>query len=377
MAETLELAKRLRDLGTIKVLDLRRAAEVRGILREWIHDGVYYLLPPEGVTAAQLHKLLDQYRDQDELHLAYNAQSAIDISHKPIIPLDSFAEKYFSDPPNGVVKVTAVARKKVAELNEIIDALKKPFDPQTFPSVEEVQLTEYKEPAEGRQTTVTLKLPEGDWKQVTVLEDGLKTLLAESNLLREILVSRHAVKDLQPEVTLTSTEFTTAKGNGFLVALAEFLIQNKQASRAVIGRHGDADFEEGPLTDEERRFTELTFAPRKDVALKPDSSQTQKTAIETMGWTLARMKGFVDREQILNGNLLMVKFPPKGITGLGGHFDKDHEAVLKAAYKGVRQTHMLESGWSAAYRYDKAGRTLSIKAFSDLERAPSGWISLR
>src|SRR5947209_7147507 len=134
MVHPAELARKLKQLGTIKVLDLRQAALMRGMLQPWIHDGVYYLLPPEGMTGMELQRLMDEYKQRGALHLSYNAQSVMDINHKPILSLDTFAEKYFGDPQRGMVKVTAVSRLKLGEMNEIIDAFKEPFASAEFPA---------------------------------------------------------------------------------------------------------------------------------------------------------------------------------------------------------------------------------------------------
>src|SRR5947208_10204781 len=92
---TVTLAQRLKQLGTIRILDLAQAANVRGLRQEWIYGGTYYFLPPSGMTGAELQREMDGFKERDEFHLSYNAQSAIDISHKPLLTLDSFADKYF------------------------------------------------------------------------------------------------------------------------------------------------------------------------------------------------------------------------------------------------------------------------------------------
>src|SRR5437868_5906321 len=89
MVQAAELAQKLKERGTIKVLDLHQAALVRGMLQPWIHDGIYYILPPEDMTDIELQNLMEKYKERDALHLSNNEKSVQDTNQKPILSLNS------------------------------------------------------------------------------------------------------------------------------------------------------------------------------------------------------------------------------------------------------------------------------------------------
>jgi hypothetical protein len=372
---SLELAQRLKQLGRFRILDLHQAAFVRGILQEYIHSGIYYVVPPDGVMAAEVEKLFDEYKDKEAIHLAFHVQNAIDIAHKPIIPLDSFVEKYFADPPNGMLKVTAVARAKLAELNAIIDELKIPFDAHTFPGIDLFELSEYRAPAEGRQTSVGLHIPGGDWKRLTTLDESIKELVSESNMIREVWVSRHTVKGLEPEIVLTSMEATTPKGHQFLVDLATY-IQTIHPSDRPVSATPPHVAEEAELESSPGETFKFNFAPRKENT-EVNRALLYRTVLESLGGTLKTMKEFADFKQTVSGNLLLMEFPPKGFIGLGGHFTPAQEKTLETVYRVVKLMPDLGEGWLAHYNYDKESRMLSVKVGSPDEKAPPSWKLLR
>lgn len=223
MSQITELARLLSETGPPKILDLAQSAAIRGILFPQIHDGVYYMAPPPGITAARMQVLFNDFRGKDAWHVASNAQSVMDVNHRPILALDAYANRYFGAPEQGLIKANAIARSKVAELQALIAEFKLPFDAATFPGAEEVELTKFKPPAPRSQTIVTFKLRDYDWKRLSALEDELRHHLAESNLIREVLVSRHAVRGLDPEITLSSTDAATEFGQQFLTDLAQWL----------------------------------------------------------------------------------------------------------------------------------------------------------
>lgn len=371
MLETKTLAERIKELGSIKVLDLHQAALSRGMLQPWVHDGVYYILPPEGITGAELQRLMDEYKGRGELHLTYNAQSEMDTPHKPILPMDSYSEKYFSSPPHGFIKLDVKSRYKLDELNAIIDAFKKPFDASEFPFINDILLTEYKMPAEGRQSSVSIKLRHDDWKQLIALEDALKTYLAEINMVREMLVNRHGVKGLQPEVILISTEETTDKGRKFFADLVEYLQSHGQGEGAVIRQADEAPVHESnELADVARMARE-----KGREAPPPTSAQLYRTALETLGGTLKEFKEFEKAEQTISGNMLLIQFKG-GFLGLGGGFGGGHTKTLEKVYGGVRQIPGLESGYVLFYRYDPSTKVLTVRAGPENERVPGGWKGL-
>lgn len=97
----MEFVNQLRALGKPKILDLAAAASAHGMLQPWIHDGVYYILPPDGCAASEIDKLLKEAQERGEVHFIFNAQSSIDIAHKPLLPMDSFANRYFGESTTG------------------------------------------------------------------------------------------------------------------------------------------------------------------------------------------------------------------------------------------------------------------------------------
>src|SRR2546421_6971736 len=371
MVQAAELAQKLKERGNINVLALHQAALVRGMLQPWIHDGIYYILPPEGMTGMELQHLMDEYRERDALHLSYNAQSVLDTNHKPILSLDSFSEKYFGDPKRGMVKVSAVSRQKVGELNALIEEFKKPFIPSEFPALKEFELSEYRAPSPGSQTTFSLKLIHEDWKHLIAVEDALKVYLSEINMLREVLVSRHNVQGLQPEIVFTSTEETTDKGNQFMADLAQYMQDNGQATAAVIRRAQGLPPEE-ILED----HASAIFTPRElSGPREKNPAEFYREALETLVGTLKDMKGFEKLEQTITGNMLLIQFR-NGLLGIGGHFGKAHAQTLETVYKGVRSIPMFEHGWSAHYHYSNESRVLGVQAAAEDSHAPPGWKAL-
>jgi hypothetical protein len=377
VTETLDVSERLRRLGQVRVLDLAQAAAVRGLRQEWIYGGHYYLLPPPEMTAAELQKVMDEFKDRGALHLSYNAQSAIDMNHKPLLPLDSYAETFFGDTPHGVVKVTAVARSKVEELNSLIDNLKLPFDAGTFPGIGQVTLTNWRPPAEGRQTVVSLKLASQDWKELTHLEEAIRNHLSEINMIREILVTRHSVKGMDPEVILTSSEETTDKGNAFLADLAAYLQQHQVALPASPEATPPTPQPVMPEV-EATSMSEIAAASleKLNASREVRAPDLLKLALQTLADTIRSMPEYQGMTVTVTGPRILVEFPKKGLLGLGGHFDDAHKKVLQGVYTVALMSPGLHEGWQAHYSYDKDTRLLSITTTLAGERPPAGAATL-
>jgi len=132
----------------------------------------------------------------------------------------------------------------------------------------------------------------------------------------------------------------------------------------------EVDTKEGP------NFLEAALVHRKEAPPAPDPSALYRTALETLGATLSQMKSYIDLPQAIRGNQLQITFSKRGLIGIGGHFDKDHEKVLSSVYQSVRGTHGLQKGWSASFYYDRNTRVLSIKAGPESERPLAGWTGL-
>ncbi len=373
----MELANRLKELGEIKVLDLSQAATARAIHQPWIHDGIFYLLPPGEHTGHELQKLFDESREAGEIHFTYNAQSSMDMNHKPILPLDPYANRYFSNPPHGFLKILAVAKSKVLELNELLDDLKRPFDPDTFPHIKDVVLSNFKEPSTGHQTSVALRLIHEDWKKLSALESDLKDHMSDLNLIREIFVTRHSVKGLPPEVTLNSTESTTEKGTQFLINLAGYLKEHQpkpEELKVLVGAAGAADTDPIPEID----FSAPAFGgPRPQApAVVEDPSKICKSALEHLVTTLQSMEDFKGITVTRTGLVALIEMPKKGFMGLAGSFGEAQAATLYNVTQSVKVMPGLHSGWMAFYHYDKATRVLSIKVGPDGTTAAPGWNTL-
>ncbi|HEY3779719.1 MAG TPA: hypothetical protein VGL56_01455 [Fimbriimonadaceae bacterium] len=371
----MELAKKLLGLGEIKVLDLSQAAIARAIHQPWMHDGFYYLLPPEGYTGQDIQKLFDEGRDAGEVNYTYNAQSSMDMNHKPILPLDPYANKYFSNPPHGFLKILAVARSKVEKLSALLDELKRPFDPESFPHLKELVLSNFKEPSAGHQTSVALRLIHEDWKHLSALESDLKDHIAEQNLVREIFVTRHSVKGLPPEVTLNSTEATTEKGTQFLLDLAAYVKEHQPKLEEIKIPVGAAIAAE-PVP--ELNFSVPAFGgPRPQaVAVVEDPSTNYKHALEHLVTSLKLMEDFAGITVTVAGLMALIEMPKKGFMGLAGHFDKSQEGTLYQVCQSVKIMPGLHGGWAVFYHYDKTTRVLSIKVGPEDMSAPPGWQNL-
>lgn len=357
----------------MRIFDVHQAAKGRGMLSIYIHDGHYYLLPPPGMTSHELEALLNEYKDRGVIHFTFNAQSSIDTPHKPVLPMDDFVNEHFSDPPAGIVKVTAVSKSKLADLNELIYELKPAFDPKAFPYVNDIQRTDYRPPAEGTMTRLSIKLKSGDWKHLRDLEEAIRNHLAENNLIRDITVGRHSVKGMDPEIMLSSTEEATDKGQAFLAALAEYLPGDE--IRVPVAQQGAEGLLAALSSAEEEHYQNGRNLRRQPVIPIMSPLEQRRLALSSIGDTLKNMEGFRGLPQSMTGNMLLIQFP-KGILGLGGHFDTEHEGSLATVHRTSRSNPRLETGWTAHYHYDRRSRVLSITATGEGEAAPPGWSTL-
>lgn len=378
MEEAPEIAARLQSRGVVRVLDLGQAASARGVYDEEVHNGIYYMLPPEGESATTLREILDEYRDRDVIHFMYAVQSGIEVNHKPLIPLDRYIERFFGKPAISLLKVTAIARQKVAELETLLTCMKKPFDAATFPSIDQLELSKYRPPEEGRQTVVSMKVLSEDWRQLNLLDEAIRIHLAESLLAREISVSRHAVKGFQPEILLSSTASVTPVGNTFLQALASHLDEHGGIYAAAAATRQTSVDSAADVPD--HSFMTLTASAREratDSIGSMSAPQLYKAVLTTMGETLKTMGDFAKLQQTMTGPMLLVEFPSAGLLGTKGHFEESHRKTLQSVYRVARLTPKIGEGWSAHYRYDKKTRMLSIKVGDPREGAPADWIELR
>lgn len=376
MLEAAGLVQELQEIGRIRVLDLAQTAQTRGGYQPWNHDGLYYILPPEGTSATGLDRLFDKYREADALHFLYNAQTELDTVHKPILSMDTFAETHFGAATNGMVKVTAVSRSKVAEVNALIDAFKLPFDAATFPMAECLVLTAYKPSAEGRQGSVSIAIMEGDWKELRDLEEAIRTVISESNMVREVVVTRHSVKGLESELILSTTEESTEKGDAFLADLALHLQElDRRGRQKRSPKPAEPEALEKPKPENRIAAVMLEERARRE-QLKKTAEEPHVMARDTLSGTLASRPSFRALKQTYSGTRILVEFPKPGLFGIGG-FSGKHAKELQTVYKGVRRIPELEAGWSAFYHYDKGAHTLTIDVVPPASKSRLGWIELK
>lgn len=371
-----EIAERLNQLGRVRILDLRQAAIIRGIHNEWIHDGTYYLLPPVGITAAELAKVLDEFKARDLLHLEYNPQSILDTPHKPILPLDEFANKYFGSPPEGVVKVTAISRKKVAELQAIIEGLKRPFRPEDCPEMADARTAKYRPAKDGLQASLSLGVPGGGWKDLTRLEEALKLMLAEANLSREIIVGRHSVRGFAPEVMLSTAEGASEKALVFLDEMAKYLEQFGPMPHPEEGDFAPAGSVVLGGSSEDREPLPWERRPQPPPVKKIEPTEIPTRVARELADVLAGRSEFSGQTPTLSGKMILISFPKKGLLGTGGHLNPDQEAAINIACHSIRSTPTLATGWSARYQYDRDSRILKLVVGQEGEHTPPGWIGL-
>lgn len=375
MAGVGELGRQLRALESgadrFRVLDVEHSAEQSRVISSYVHWGVFYFLPPASTDAEQVKALFDDCKSRGLLHFSCNTQGTLGIEHAPVLTTDLFAFKHFEKPARKMLKVQWSHRKAYAELREILDALRRPFAPDEFPHVRDVRVSDYRPPAEGRQTLVALMPVHDRWRTVTELEDALRIHLAEANLPREILVGRHQVKGLQREVLLTSTEATSAFGQQYLTDLAEYILANP----------GEAEEGEAAEQDDRSLASAMNFVNIKElhrpreVVVTPE--QLYHQVLNTLADTLGGMRDFAGDIKGVRGPILEIAYPPKGLLGVGGHFDAAQQTVLRSAVRVVRATPGLKEGWSLAYRYDRGARVLRVRAGSEGDNALEGFTSLQ
>ena len=105
--------------------------------------------------------------------------------------------------------------------------------------------------------------------------------------------------------------------------------------------------------------------------------QLYHQVLNTLADTLGGMRDFAGDIKGVRGPILEIAYPPKGLLGVGGHFDAAQQTVLRSAVRVVRATPGLKEGWSLAYRYDRGARVLRVRAGSEGDNALEGFTSLQ
>jgi hypothetical protein len=326
------------------------------------------------MSARDLEQYLDEYKDRDVIHFTYNAHTTIDTPHKPILSVDPFADKHFSKTPNGVLKVTAVSRSKVQELNDLLSPLKPFFDWETFPHVNEFECTEYKALTENTLPRLSMRLVGADdFKRLRDIEEEIRTHLAEDHYVREIIVGRHAVKGHDPELLLTTSEETTEKGFAFLQGLADYLPHVELAKTRAV--EGEVDLLSILSAAEEKFLGTRAPLPTEAVVAVMSPIELRRAAVLAMSDTLKATEEFRGLTQVITGSTIQIQFT-KGIMGFGGHFDMEHESTLGMVHRSIISNPKFAEGWSAHYVYDRTSRILSISAVLEGDSPPMGWATL-
>ena len=158
------------------------------------------------------------------MRLTLTSILGIDTYHQPLISVDDFAQKYFSDNQLRIVRVVGGSNPAMEAMAAFIDGLKRPFSAGSFPHHSEFMVSGYRSAAPGAPGYVKLLYKPADPTQLMKIERIVNLHLSEINMGREIGVSRHYTREQPPELIL-STLLELPKGGAYLDALAASLPQ--------------------------------------------------------------------------------------------------------------------------------------------------------
>jgi hypothetical protein len=342
--------------GTPRVLDVEHSIQAyKPSLTGALSHASYYIRPPEGMSVNSLIEEFEHVPGFDKMNLTLTSILGLDTYHQPLISVDDFAKKYFSDNLFRLVRVSGMSDPAIDAMAAFVEALKRPFSAEAFPHHGEFLVSGHRESSPGRPAEVKLLFAPGESPRLMKAEREVKLHLEELNLGRDIMVTRHITREQPPELILLSIS-EDPKGSEFLEELASSL-----------GRATSEDVAKARLAAE-RTATPTEVAPRPMFGARPEITRTlpseelRKRSIQSL-YSILKDSGFrgLEMRVVQNGFGLEVTFPRSAKTlFLGSSFDeKKHIAAVTAACVGVRADPSLREGWDLQYRFDgKAGKLL-------------------
>lgn len=368
-----ELGRKLRELGTadngVKVLDVDHSATTYKLpqIEARVRVGVYYLRPPDGVSGQEMKDLFDQAEDPA---FRYKLTSGIATDHMELLTPDDYARQYFSWSASDLIHIEGARRLAREQLDEMFDEMKAEFDPKSFPHLDDVTISGHKRGDEDTSTEVKLLSYDDDYRSMSAIERAITHKLSEGNLQREIMVTRHLVKDTMPEIILSTTAKATAKGADFLNNLAEHLLTRDGGLQTQAIREKTKPVERS----EASVYKELTQAfPRAHTLIK-EPIEIVNHAVREFRETMERMAAFKDLQIKETPQTIQVQFSKK-LFG-GRRFDAGDLKILNAVHNTILGSPGLHDGWNAYHLYDKKERLLKIRFTIPDQEMQSPWSKL-
>lgn len=366
-----DLGRELKRLGTpedrVKVLDVDHSATTFRLpqIESRVRVGVYYLRPPEGVSAQEVKELIDKWEDAA---FRYRVSSGIGTDHMELLTPDEYARQYFSTSTK-LIHVEGARKSAREQLEEMFDEMKAEFDATSFPHLEDVTIPGHKPGSDELSTEVKLLVSDDDFRTMSKIERDIAIKLSEANLHREILVGRHLVKDTNPEIILNSTAKATFKGKEFLNSLATYLLERDGGIQTEPKRRVTKPIK----TEEPSAYKTLTRAFPRTPTINRQPLEIVDHAVSQFHETLSGMSAFKDLEIKKMPQRVHVHFPKKMF---GRKFEDTDLRELKAVHTSILGSPGLHDGWKAYHLYDKQERILKIRFTTPDENLESPWTKL-
>ncbi len=371
-----ELGRALRDLGEgedrVKVLDVDHSATTYQLpqIESRVRVGVYYLRPPSGVTVQAMKEIFDQV---EGLAFRYKLTSGIGTDHMELLTPDDYARQYFGSTSMKLIHIEGARKAAREQLEEIFDQMKLEFDAASFPHLDDVTISGYKEGNEELSTVVKLLAYEDDFRNLSKIERAITHKFSENNLHREIIVTRHLVRETKPEIILSTTAKATVKGRTFLDELAAYLI-DRDGGIQTEARRSVVKSVETPSSASASSYKTLVqaFPTQRKVVRTP--LEIVNSAHSAFFDTLSRMTAFAGLEISKLPQAIHVQFPKKMFRAR--QFEERDLRELKGVNKAIIGSPGLHEGWNAYHVFDKKERVLKIRFTTPDQELQSPWLRL-
>ena len=359
--------------GAPEVLDVDRSIEVhKPLLTGADSPASYYIRPPSGMSAEAFIEWFEAIPGFREFKLTLVPISGLDTFHQPLISCDDFAKKYFHDNHARIVRVVGKLNQAIEAMNALIEALKRPFDANTFPHHKDFSVSGIKASEKGGPSEVKLLFKLADHSILMKVERLVVVHLDECNLGREIGASRHSTRDQPPELILALTSHTPA-GTEFLEALIASLpraTSEEIVEVTDIAQRSHVHSSTAP--NPQAHFTKLQVPTR---VLPPN--ELKKSVIASLADFLrgSRFADGLEVKVVQAGTTIEVKFP-RTISSLWiatSFREGKHIKEVSNSCVGVRTEPLLRDGWSALYNYDSSTGKLQIRVTENGAEPPGGW----
>jgi hypothetical protein len=364
-----EIARRFRGpdgRGRVMVLDVAHsAAKFHVYLGNRASRHAYYLKPPPELTAKDLEQFLDEAGGETTLEFRYHTYPELETELKPILSQDPFAERHFGDNHTRLLQLEGerrIARERIAQL---LDGLKEPFHPESFPDLYNYRLSTFKPATEKHRAELTLYRVDEDRDLLRKSERQFLIGIAEHGFASEIDIYRPTVQEVDPVLILSSTEATTALGHAFLKDLADYC-QTEQFNETSEATRQKAQSEhKAPKTAPSRH--RVPVAPRPE-APRLDERELAARIAQVIRELQPTMNALKKRRIEQHGPYITIQFP--GVLGFGKGPSQDDLKELRAIFTVLFGDPTLGKGWNAHFHVDSA--TGELKIAPSYEANPAG-----